>query len=158
MDYLSFYQKISKPFNKQIINVINKVSTVLMYVLYPLLLGYLFIVGSDKFLKILMVPAVSFILVTVFRKALNAPRPYDLYDINPMIIRDGKGNSMPSRHIFSATIIAMAFLSVNKIVGIILLVVSAIEACVRVIGGVHFPKDVVAGYLIGIICGLLMIF
>ena len=38
--------------------------------------------------------------------------------------------------------------------GIILLVLSALECVIRVIGGVHYPEDVIIGYLTGVIMGL----
>ncbi|MCC9896024.1 phosphatase PAP2 family protein, partial [Streptococcus agalactiae] len=38
--------------------------------------------------------------------------------------------------------------------GIVCLILSVLLAICRVIAGIHYPKDVIAGYLIGLILGL----
>lgn len=63
---------------------------------------------------------------------------------------------MPSRHVFSATIISMAILRLNLILGIFFLILSLVIALCRVLGGVHYPRDVMVGFLVGIVCGLLL--
>ena len=60
-----------------------------------------------------------------------------------------------SRHVFSATIISMACLHASLSVGVILLVLSALLGLVRILGGVHFPKDVVVGYICAIVWGVI---
>ncbi|MDD7280380.1 phosphatase PAP2 family protein [Floccifex sp.] len=151
MNYELFYQKIEKSFSsyKTIIQITNKITTYLMYILYPVLL----ILSKD--IKILFIPMISFILVSVVRDKINRPRPYETHPIHPIIIKDTKGHSMPSRHVFSAVIISMSYLYVNTTIGIILLLISFILGMMRIIGGVHYISDVVVGYVIGLLCGLL---
>lgn len=104
--------------------------------------------------KLILTPLTSFILVSVIRKCIDAKRPYEKYDINPLFIKNTKGESMPSRHVFSITIIAMCWLYVSVPVGIIMLLLVAIMSASRVLAGVHFVRDVVAGFAVGIICGI----
>ena len=100
------------------------------------------------------VTAISFILVSIVRRFINSERPYTMYDFKPIIEKNKKGESMPSRHVFSAFIIGMAFFYIGEIpLGIIVFVCGLIIAIVRVISGVHFPKDVIVGALVGILCG-----
>ena len=56
----------------------------------------------------------------------------------------------------SATIISMAIFRLNLILGIFFLILSLVIALCRVLGGVHYPRDVMAGFLVGIVCGLLL--
>ena len=115
------------------------------------------VVETDKFLltsKLILTPFTSFILVSVIRKCIDAKRPYEKYNIKPLFVKDTKGDSMPSRHVFSITIIAMCWLYVSVPVGIIMLMLVAIMAASRVLAGVHFVRDVVAGFAVGIICGI----
>ena len=114
-------------------------------------------VETDKILltsKLILTPFTSFILVSVIRKCIDAKRPYEKYDIKPLFIKDTEGESMPSRHVFSITIIAMCWLYVSVPVGIIMLILVAIMAASRVLAGVHFVRDVIAGFAIGILCGI----
>ena len=103
----------------------------------------------------LFIPASGFVILSFLRKKINAPRPYEEWDIKPLLDRDSPGQSMPSRHVFSATIISMACLHASLFVGVILLVLSAFLGLVRVLGGVHYPKDVVVGYICALVWGVL---
>ena len=66
------------------------------------------------------------------------------------------GKSFPSRHVFSATVIAMLALTLNPWLGGAMLFLAGALALLRVLGGVHYPSDVLAGYVIGILVGLLL--
>ena len=101
------------------------------------------------------VPASGFVILSFLRKKINAPRPYEEWDIKPLLDRDSPGQSMPSRHVFSATIISMACLHASLTMGMICLTLSAFLGLVRVLGGVHYPKDVVVGYICGLVWGVI---
>ena len=160
-NYATFYNKLTRSFqNKQTatrcLQVVNSLLTKIMYLIYPLMLIYLFCTQSNRLLAFILIPALSFMLVSVLRKLLNVPRPYETWNITPLILKNTKGQSMPSRHVFSATIISMAILRLNLILGIFFLILSLVIALCRVLGGVHYPRDVIAGFLVGIVCGLLL--
>lgn len=158
MNYQQFYQKISRPFRpyRKMIGLINKVFTYLFYVAYPICLIICFYKGC--LLKGILVPFISFVLLTLFRNVVNKQRPYEKWNIKPIIKKKTKGHSLPSRHIFSSVMISMCYVMVLPVVGYILLFISILAACIRVIGGVHYPIDVIVGYLIGLICGGILIF
>lgn len=105
--------------------------------------------------KIILTPLSSFILVSVIRKCIDAPRPYEKYDIKPLLIKETAGESMPSRHVFSITVISMCWLYVSVPVGIVMLVLVTVMAASRVLAGVHFIRDVIAGFIVGILSGIL---
>ena len=58
----------------------------------------------------IIVPLVGFVAVSVFRYIVNRPRPYEKFDMPPVIPKDTHGRSFPSRHVFSAFIIAFTVL------------------------------------------------
>lgn len=103
--------------------------------------------------KVITVPLTAFIVVSVLRYCMDFKRPYTKYPINPLIHKDKAGESMPSRHMLSITIIAMVWLYVYAPVGIILWGLSAVMGVVRVLAGVHFPRDIVVAALISIMFG-----
>ena len=161
-NYQEWYEKrksglLRHPHLLQLLRVFNRMMTVLMPLAYLTLLGTNFVgegIGKDLSVYIL-VPAFGFVLLTLVRKWINQPRPYETWEIVPLLDKDSSGNSMPSRHVFSATIISMACLHANLPVGLVLLVLSALLGFVRVLGGVHYPKDVLVGYACGLLLGIL---
>lgn len=161
-NYQEWYEKrksnlLRHPQLLQLMRVFNRMMTVLMSLAYLTLLGTNFVskgVGNDLYAYIL-VPASGFVLLTLVRKWINQPRPYETWEIVPLLDKDSSGNSMPSRHVFSAAIISMACLHANLPVGLVLLVLSAFLGLVRVLGGVHYPKDVLVGYACGLLWGIL---
>ena len=161
-NYQEWYDHIAgnienKPFLLRLLRAFNRFMTVVMPIVYLTLLAITYLQeGLGKQVWIYsFVPASGFVILSLLRKKLNAPRPYEEWDIKPLLDRDSPGQSMPSRHVFSATIISMACLHASLSVGVISLVLSALLGLVRVLGGVHFPKDVVVGYICGLAWGVL---
>ena len=161
-NYQEWYDHIAvnienKPFLLRLLRTFNRFMTVVMPIVYLTLLvtTYLQEGFGKQVLMYVFVPASGFVILSLFRKKINAPRPYEEWDIKPLLDRDSPGQSMPSRHVFSATIISMACLHASLSVGVILLVLSALLGLVRVLGGVHFPKDVVVGYACGLVWGVI---
>ena len=112
----------------------------------------------DQLIRIVLVCGISFVLVSVFRYFFNAKRPYAMYGYEPVVAKEKEGQSMPSRHVFSAFVIACAFAYINPKFSIIYFLVATLIAVHRVLVGVHFIKDVVVGALIGIISGIIGFF
>ena len=141
----------------RLLRAFNRFMTIVMPMIYLTLLAITYLQqGLGKQVGIyLFIPASGFVILSFLRKKINAPRPYEEWDIKPLLDRDSPGQSMPSRHVFSATIISMACLHASLSVGVILLVLSAFLGLVRVLGGVHYPKDVVVGYICALVWGVI---
>ena len=144
------------------VSLANKVITDAVYVAYPCLLAWLAYAAATgaagaagMLLRAALVPGISFVLVTVLRKVINAPRPYEVFDAAPVIPKDTRGNSFPSRHAFSIFVIAMTFCACCPLawVGPVMLAAGVLLAVIRVVSGVHFPCDVVVGALLGMLAG-----
>lgn len=160
-DYAATYQRLTAPLRRSpnaifFLQLFNGSITRLMYLLYPLLLAYIFWYQKERILPYILLPGLAFLLVTLIRKVLNQARPYEAWDIQPFLKKETQGQSMPSRHVFSATMISMCFLTFNLCLGAVLLILSATLAVCRVLGGVHYPKDVLVGMAIGILAGSLL--
>lgn len=161
-NYQEWYDHIAgnienKPFLLSLLRTFNRFMTIVMPMIYLTLLAITYLQqGLGKQVGIyLFIPASGFVILSFLRKKINAPRPYEVWEIVPLLDRDSPGQSMPSRHVFSATIISMACLHASLSVGVILLVFSALLGLVRVLGRVHFPKDVVIGYICGLVWGVI---
>ena len=161
-NYQEWYDHIAgnienKLFLLSLLRFFNRFMTVVMPMIYLTLLAttYLQQGFGKQVLIYVFIPASGFVILSFLRKKINAPRPYEEWDIKPLLDRDSPGQSMPSRHVFSATIISMACLHASLSVGVILLVLSAFLGLARVSGGVHYLKDVVVGYIFGLVWGVI---
>lgn len=142
----------NNPRKVQLINGVNRVLTGVVFCVYPLFLLMLFLEKQPFLFRAILVPAISFVAVTVFRYLLNVPRPYEKFGIEPVLDKNTKGKSFPSRHVFSVFMIAATVFVFHPDAGVLLGILGVCLAVIRVFGGVHEPRDVVAGALIGICC------
>lgn len=153
------YLKITEPLRQDSkkadkIKSINHILTGLVFCIYPLYVLVLFLEKDAWLVRALLVPSISFVLLTIVRRIINAPRPYERFGIPPVIDKDTKGKSFPSRHVFSVFMIAMTIFYAHPGPGIILGFIGILLGITRVRAGVHEPRDVVAGVISGILCGV----
>ena len=104
-------------------------------------------------LMIASVAMVGFVFVTVLRGVLNKPRPYEIYDFYEVKPSEREGKSFPSRHCFSAFVIATLSIPLSPLSAVAIFVMALIIALCRVLLGIHFIRDVVVGGVIGILFG-----
>ncbi len=151
--------KISKFSNKtesrrKGLSLVGKISPYITFVLYGIFSIVVIINFGISRLDFFAIPLITFVVVTIIRKILNRKRPFEIFDI-PKLIGHENGESFPSRHSACAVTIALAIFSVNEIWGVFALAVSAVICISRVLCGVHFIKDVIAGIFFGIIFWLI---
>lgn len=99
--------------------------------------------------------AIGLLAVTVMRKIINAPRPYEVFDFYEIPPREKSGQSFPSRHAYSAFAIATLAWLLHPIISLVLLLFGVCLSLARVLLGIHFVRDVIVGAAIGIISGVL---
>lgn len=150
---MNFWERHSKLLI--IAKILHHIAVAAVYAAFPFLLIFTFLNKDNFFLTAFLVCSVSFLLLSLYRKKFNAKRPSEVYNI-PSAIEKGKaGKSFPSRHSFSATVIAVCLFHLSIPLGIAFLLSSLIIAALRVVLGLHFVKDVLWGLLIGALCGIL---
>lgn len=131
----------------------GKVITYLTAFVYFVVIFFLLWSRDLRVIPFLLTPAVSFVGVSVFRARYGAVRPYEKYDFMPLLPKDTQAKSFPSRHVFSIFVIATVVCYIRLLPGLFLLLSGIVLAVLRVVIGVHFPKDVLAGALVGIFSG-----
>ena len=149
----------NQPKRAQSLHMVNKILTGIVFLAYPILLTGLLCTGSVYLLRSILVPLDGFIAVSGFRYLVNRKRPYEMFDLPPVIPKETSGKSFPSRHVFSAAIIAFTFLGIPQVMwfGIVLLICTVLLAAIRVISGVHYISDVVAAGLIAAVLAVLFL-
>ena len=155
MRTVAFFKEHKKA--KMMLLIIYKVLPAIVFISYAGLLAYTFFYKPDSFLEVTFFPLGVLIFTTIFRAIVNEPRPYEMYETSSVFDKQTKGKSMPSRHTASSFIIAMAFYSVNRPLGIAMLCVSLLIGASRVLSGAHFIRDVLIAMGISLEIGWIMI-
>lgn len=139
----------ARPAAKKLLRAVSLGSVAAVYLLYAGLVVLMMLRGNPLLWPLLAVPAVVFVLGTALRRAINRPRPYETLGFAPLFPKDTKGQSLPSRHCFSAACIAVAALPVSPAAAAILAGLAVVIALTRVLCGVHYISDVLAGLVFG---------
>lgn len=139
----------------RLLRIFNRYLPRIAYVAYPVAAVLLFWQHDSRLLRYLLVPAIAFFFCTIIRHKLNRPRPYEVWQIRPLILKNKAGHSFPSRHMTCAAVIATAFWYLSLPLGLVMTAIAILIAFVRVFAGIHFTKDVIVGGLIGFVIGLI---
>jgi len=91
----------------------------------------------------------AWIFAEILKKSFQTPRPFlkfpDVVSLFPET-----GFAFPSQHTVFFTAIAMAIFFYHKKVGYIFLIFAILIGLARIIAGVHFPIDILGGFILGI--------
>lgn len=137
------------PAAKGLLYLISRGAVAAVYLLYGCLLLWLAVWYRPLFPPAVLVPAAAFWAGSALRTYLNRPRPYTALGYQPLFPKKEKGRSMPSRHCFSAAAIAVVAFYGSVPLGSVLVVLAVLIAVSRVITGVHYISDVLAGLAFG---------
>lgn len=122
---------------------------------YVVCVVWAFVEGNARAWGLVIVPGLGFLLVSWARARIDAPRPYELAAVNPLLDSGTNGKSFPSRHVASGALIGSSLVYLHPLLGIGVLLITLVLAYVRVAGRVHFVRDVAVGYVAGVAFGIL---
>lgn len=107
---------------------------------------------------IFLVPIISWLITIGIKNFFLLPRPFIVFeDLKPLFLHGGM-ESFPSGHaaIFSA--LAVTLLFKNRRIGILYVFIAVLISLARIISGIHFPVDVLVGWVIGVSTALIFQF
>ncbi len=128
-------------------------ATYLIYVTIVLMFVLCF-KGSTKerkalLLTILAIP-IAILMIKLIHFFINEPRPFVTYHFLP--ITDNTPNaSFPSRHATIASVMAFSYLYFKSKWSVLFLIIMFWVGLSRVYVGVHYPLDILGGFVFGII-------
>lgn len=146
-DFVQRHKALHRP-----IIFINDISPKIMMVLFYGMMPILVLMLDKRIFAFAAMPLIELVLVTRFRNWIDRPRPFDVLDVTPLE-HHSSGHSFPSLHCSSSFVITMSLFYINTILGVIGLIVSIFVAVSRLFAGVHYPSDILAGILIGLLFG-----
>ena len=166
-DYVALYNQNAAFYNahptaKRALKIGNVVLTWLFFACYGILWMYAVDLNPLEpmdLIKLLFVPLLTLLTVSVMRMAISRPRPYaeDGAGITPLSQKKkADDRSFPSRHLACAAVISMVFLPYYPIAGAFLLGGSVLLGYIRFALGLHYPSDLLAGWGLGVCLGCLM--
>ena len=155
---MQFYRRLNAYFEKRpeqdrFVRGAGFVLTAVFYTAYISLCIWLWLTDRKKLARVLAVPSLCYVSGTLLRSAIDAPRPGDRIPETKRAGAKRGGKGFPSRHAFSAAVIASAFAWIDPKAGAAAAVMAVIMAVQRVLEGAHFIRDAIAGLLFGVLCG-----
>ncbi len=99
--------------------------------------------------------AMATVVVTGVQRVVARPRPFNADRKVRPLISQSSGPSFPSRHVASAFAMAVSGMQGARRIGWLMLAGGVLLAVSRVYVGVHYPSGVLAGAVVGTICGWL---
>ena len=166
------YRKIrdgldARPTLRRLVLFCNHWLPAVPFVCYPVLLVILNVqwfallrVGSaaaldfmQQIARAILVPGITFWFGTALRARLDRPRPYEQPGFVPLVAKETRGHSFPSRHALSAAVLAMVWMYFYPAVGWAMVSITVLICIGRVLTGVHFVRDVAFGAALGFALG-----
>lgn len=90
------------------------------------------------------------VLVFAIRILYSQPRPFEIFNVPNQLLYHSAGNAFPSGHATAAFAIATAVFLWNRKWGAALYAAAFLVGIARIIGGIHWPTDILAGAVVGI--------
>ena len=140
------------------LHILSYLCTVFCIFAFGYMLLHFLLLSWISALCFCLILGISFVLVSLLRKLIDAPRPYEVYDFYLSKPKSKHGQSFPSRHVFSAFAIGTLCVFVNPVIGGITLALGAVMCFCRVALGIHFIRDVLCGAIIGAVSSIIGIF
>lgn len=139
-----------------------------LVVIFIFLFFYYRILIANKFLKsflkngkelffVFFAGSLAWLIAQILKVSIQAPRPFlalsDVRALFPEI-----GYAFPSQHTVFFTAIAMMMVFFHKKIGYGLLFSAILIGLARIIAGVHFPVDILGGFVLGVTVAYFMKF
>jgi undecaprenyl-diphosphatase len=97
-----------------------------------------------------------FVIAEIIRKIWFRPRPFVSHQVNQLINYNSLEASFPSGHACFYFAFSTIIYFYNKRLGIAFYIFSLLIVFSRVFVGIHWPSDILAGAVIGIIMGIIL--
>lgn len=97
----------------------------------------------------------AWVIATILKYFIFSPRPFLYFEnVRPLFLHGGF-DSFPSGHATFFSALAISLFLRHKRIGIIYIFVTLIVSLARVASGVHFPIDILAGWILGTLIALI---
>lgn len=126
-----------------------------VYFLYIIIaLAFLFLYGRwREFILLCVSGGFAFVVAKILKVLIHTPRPFDVFPQVQSLFTE-TGYAFPSGHTLVASAVAFALLFTNKKAGYLFIFFALLVGLARVTAGVHFPVDILGGFVLGYLVAL----
>lgn len=118
----------------------------------------IFIILRDKWKEIFLIffsPAIAWGIASLLKVLIHTDRPFIILS-NIHALFAESGYAFPSGHATAISALAFAIYFKNKRWGYVFMIAGLLIGFARVAAGVHFPIDIIGGYIIGFLVAFLV--
>ncbi|XRP96646.1 phosphatase PAP2 family protein [Methanocaldococcus sp. 16A] len=140
-------------------SILDTIMPIISKTVYPLIAITILIIliKNRKFgIKLIFVLFLAAVIAFSLKYLINEPRPYLVLENVHLLCYEGYEPSFPSGHTTLAFTLATTLLHLSRKIGLLFLIWAILVAYSRVYVGVHYPFDIFAGIIIGILCGYII--
>lgn len=143
----------ARPLAKKIAGGVARFSKSFFFIMYGIGALWLLIDAPAYLVRFLVIPFLTLCYNSFLRKKIGRVRPFVRFGLEPLLEHEANG-SCPSNHAASAMVISLAFWLISPYISFILIIIALFTGVSRICAGVHYPFDVLLGWLIGGIVGV----
>lgn len=119
------------------------------------------VINFKKYWRTVLVALVAavfsrFVLAEIIRWLWFRPRPFVVLNFTPLISKSAEEASFPSGHASFYFALSTIIYFYNKKAGILFYIASFLIVLGRVFAGAHWPSDILAGAILGILTALIL--
>src|SRR3989344_6974683 len=133
-------------------NIIIFFATYFIYILIisALLFSFFYRRRWRDFILVGVSGGVAWVLAKVLKILIHTPRPFEIFpQVQSLFLETGY--AFPSGHTMVASAIAFAIFFTHKKAGYVFIFCALLIGLARITSGVHFPIDILGGFLLGFV-------
>lgn len=139
------------------------ISNILIYIVIFLAFVFIFVQYKNKFTTLMKdgfifggAGALAWVVSKILKALFQVPRPFVTGHFTPLVAESGF--SLPSSHATVFAALSVVAFSINRTFGWIVSIATLFIGISRMVVGVHYPLDVLLGFIIGGLIGRFFIY
>lgn len=114
-----------------------------------------FLQKKKEILSVFFSSFLAYLVAVILKLLIHTPRPFVLFG-NIQALFNETGYAFPSGHATFFTALAVSIFFTHKKAGYVFMIFALLIGCARITAGVHFPVDILGGFIFGALIAYLV--